>query len=622
MPEVQMNDSIRRILETGDTSSISSAFLWYDTPQGHEYWSRVEDAGRLNADSRGALMALVGLDETSNEVKSSPELLDPNPKTTEIEDMYKLKLAYINHDKLELVDSTKYGIVVGGPKVEVRPSCLAPVYTFDLDSYWISTHTVFGFNRVEDSQVEVMTKKNEAGEYELFGELNPIQKQFFKTLEEYLTFMLKLFSRQGSYREGGLLENIYLWTSRETVEMCLSSFSYGHFDYQSALHSTFYFRPKFSKEGVSFFTNLKDFERGRRTTTTIGRYLRKIAPQIKDAEIERAVEKYNKTFVKRDFTLKRGVSRKDFEHAYNGKQAEMLNPRTSSSRKSLANSCMRNMHIEGLSPAEVLGSGDFEILWLEDENGLIGGRVVVYLKKDSAPQAGPIYGVCEHSLDTLQEALDEMGAVGYDDASWQGARLLRIPVYGDDILMLYCDMAEEGWDDGEFIHLDHRDSDTNTQTTEGFVSAGHRTRCCDCGVGVHEDEVYYNDDGDVYCEHCFYRNYYTCDVTGDIISIEDSSSVYTSQSNLYWRASVQNPGQITVGPDVSCGECFYTDELWLTDDLYLDVDENFVSPRYAENNLTEVRGVYYTAEQLLKAGLNEEGEPLEEPQEEEKEEAA
>lgn len=592
-------DDVEKLLGTGDTSYLVSAFSWANTPQGYAYWDPIYTSGVLTDEARAYLQGFLDEDQT--------------PIKEEVKDKY--VFAYVSLDgegNLQFARTDRRGVILGGFTRERLRSCdLVESFKFKVDHYWNTNFTLRGTHDVEEGSFLSAVEVLEDGSYKVVGELDPVKKAFgFKNVEHYYTLMLKLFN-------GDLgISDPWLWNQRSDIE-AVAERSGANVDLRVATNATLFFRPEFTEDGVTAFLNVKDFERGRRSPTTAGRFFRKIMPQLTDAELEKAVDHYNKQFKKRDFTLVRGKDRKDFAHAYNSKQAEMLNPRTSCSRKSLANSCMRNMYIEGMSPAEVFASGDFEILWLEDDKGRIGGRVVVYLNEGGEPQAGPVYGVCEHSLDMLEQALKEMGAVDFDNANWSGARLLHISVYGDDILMPYCDMAEEGWDDGDFIHIDHRNSDVNLQSTEGYVSHGSRISCEECGDPVHEDELYTNDEGYCYCEHCYYELHSRCDITGEEVPSSDIGEVYTSQSRHYWRATIDNPGMITVGPSVDWTDCYYTGEDWLLEDMVEDVDGHSVSPRYAQNNLTEANGVWYTKEQLAENGLDEDGEPIAELEEEE-----
>jgi hypothetical protein len=94
-------------------------------------------------------------------------------------------------------------------------------------------------------------------------------------------------------------------------------------------------------------------------------------------------------------------------------------------------------------------------------------------------------------------------------------------------------------------------------------------------------------------------------MTSGIHRIDEVSLANTNQRRFLW-GSVRS-SEITVGTDVEIADCHYTDELWVVDDMVEDVDGNFISPIYAADNLTQVKGVWYTSQQLADNGLDEDG---------------
>jgi hypothetical protein len=36
-----IKEAVRRYLETGDSNYLGGAFLWFDSPQGHEHWKDI-----------------------------------------------------------------------------------------------------------------------------------------------------------------------------------------------------------------------------------------------------------------------------------------------------------------------------------------------------------------------------------------------------------------------------------------------------------------------------------------------------------------------------------------------------------------------------------------------------
>jgi hypothetical protein len=488
----------------------------------------------------------------------------------------------------------------------------AGVFFYNTDSY--STCTI----------VEVF----EDGSFEIVGEVDPVLKSFgIKTSDDLIKTYLMRHSCQ-------LHPDSYDWPAAEQVESLVYSCR-GDLDRSAAIEAAHYYRPRFMGDQVEIYMNLRDMQRNRRTKIRFGRFMRILLPKATDAQIEQIQNKYRERFIQREFTLHRGKSREDFRLAYNGTCVKSLNPRTNSTRKSLSNSCMQDMNIGGYSPAESYASGDFEILYLLDDKEHVAARVVVYVGGEGKPQSGPIYGSCEHSMDLLQAELDAMEAVTYEDASWKGAKLAKIEVYGGDYLICYCDLEGEAYDDGDYFIIGR--GNIEICTTQGYTGS-NRAYCCSCDNTIDEDEAYFNRHGDCYCESCYNDNYAICTLGGHEFDSDDAVDVLTSNSRYYYSASVANPRGITIdGSDVDYSECPYTGELWLLEDMEIDVDGDSVSPRYALNSMVIVDGELYSPEQLKEHGFDADGNKIEDDlnseadmqfdaiesaEEEEKEEAA
>lgn len=282
-----------------------------------------------------------------------------------------------------------------------------------------------------------------------------------------------------------------------------------------------------SKTGfIALYKTAKDRARDRLTSMKVGKAIRWMCQNLSDSEVERVVKKYNEVYEERDFTLHIGKERQDFAKAYGKRLTTSRDPRTTISRKSLHNSCMRGILVgEGISPAEVYASGDFHIAWLEDSEGKIAGRVVVYDNEGGEPQAGPVYGVCEHSLNKLEEYLESINAVKEcDHSSWEGAKVLRLTAYGN-IVGPYSDMETNLEFDGEYLVFDS-EGPIGFHSTSGLAS-GKGCICAECGEAHTPDEVTYASDvGDV-CNHCIEYNYVFCEGSGEYIHESNAVEVYT-----------------------------------------------------------------------------------------------
>lgn len=459
-----------------------------------------------------------------------------------------------------------------------------------------------GFRRVYVSTIKSLHNYGESRVIlnmdtdEPIGKVPPYMALFgLKSTKEVVNFYLtRRFKRMNHFSDQ---YDVFYYAARNT------QLRYSNYENMELLHL---FMPEFSSKGVSYYANYRDALRDRRTQTTYGRFARKVCPELSDADVEKITDSLREQFVKRDFTLHEGSASRDFEHAYQHDQAKSLNIYTTHARKSLANSCMRDDFGYNQHPAAVYGSGDFTIYWLEDEKGKIGGRVVVYTPANKKPQAGPVYGACEHSIEMLYDKLKEIDAELYDDSSWVGARLLKIPVCDEEYLMPFLDLDAEGYDDGDYFRISHTGVEYEFCSTEGTIYTHHKETCTECGEGVHEDEVYSSEEGYYYCECCYHEHYTNCAITGNEIRRDDAVDIYTNSRAFLW--GTRQYTIITVGDDQDYDSCYYTDELWWAEDMVYDADDNHVSPVYAKNNLTEVDGVWYTEDQLKAKEEEEKGE--------------
>lgn len=332
--------------------------------------------------------------------------------------------------------------------------------------------------------------------------------------------------------------------------------------------------------GISLYRDVKDHKRGRRTTMKAGRAFRHMFRNATDTSISEVTEAYIEYFTPRSFTFHSGYKAADFEAAYEGDTAVCRNPRTTQVRKNLATSCMQGVTRDGYSVGEAYASGDFHIAWLEDDNGRIAGRVVVGYKEDDCEFiSGPVYGVCEQSIDTLEAYLGAIKAVDSDDCGWTGLTLSVVggtesPVvpyldgdYSGDILnSTTIRILEEGYGDFNFSNTDGYTNDTRA--------------CENCEGECHEDQEYTTPDGECLCEDCFHQQYtYTDD--GDLIAIEDAvdAMFYTKHGRVL--SNVTHVDNAVYIEDL--------DEYWYTDNVsWCDTREDYYPTHLLESEEEEL----------------------------------
>ena len=334
---------------------------------------------------------------------------------------------------------------------------------------------------------------------------------------------------------------------------------------------------------ISIFQTRKDSDNDRQVAMKAGRAFKYILPELDDSEIALLGDQFRERFSLRRYTLKTGRDADNFVHAYSHTQAEMDNPRTTCTRKASAHSCMRykfkNLPVH---PVSVYASGDFEVIWLEDSNGLIAGRCVISVADGGRwPQAGPIYGVCEHSMDQIQAHLDSINAVGYEDgASWVGAKLNKVE-YESGFIGPYLDLLPQELEDGGDHLVIERGGEISASDYQGVLGNRHYTNCTECGDSLEEDEYYFSEYADEhYCECCYNNTHTYCDASNEMVHNDALSEVWlVNGSGNYITDFVSEYDRDT-------NFVYCTDGWWWADGdaIYCESEGEHISPKDYESD--------------------------------------
>lgn len=348
------------------------------------------------------------------------------------------------------------------------------------------------------------------------------------------------------------------------------------------------FVPEHSKKvpgGVSIYQNL---EKSKKDLSTAypkpGRAFRAMFPEATDSQIERWVDKFRELFPVNSYVLKVSGEAEDFRKAYKGEQVPTQNIRHTQSRKSIANSCMRyEFDLLPIHPVEVYASGDFKIFWTEAEGGRVGSRCVVYFPEGEKPQAGPIYGACEASLDRIEEELRKLDAALFTESDWVGAKLLAVPHKRGGYIGPYLDGDEKRLElVGDFLVVTHRGS-IDGENYSGILGEDESLYCEDCGDEVEEDEVYRSPDGECLCSTCYDANYIYCEHYEDTRPSE--GSVRACRLNRFGiLRSILISGEAAENDYTYCEQI---DEWWLTDSVVELADGTYTSVHSINQDLFE-----------------------------------
>lgn len=347
---------------------------------------------------------------------------------------------------------------------------------------------------------------------------------------------------------------------------------------------------------ISIYQNSDKYLADLHTPMKPGKAISTIAPELDNKTVDGLVTDFLDTFAHREYTVKTSSKPDDFRKVYTGRTVGTQNVNTTGTYKSLASSCMRYTFDDNdgpmnlaIHPTEVYGSGDFDIIWVEDAKGFIGGRVVVYMKHDSGiPQPSYIYGACQQALDMLKDYLDSIDACDIYDSDWSGARLLAVKDYDTQAYIgPYLDLEPRTLDP-HILPDGTKDSEGNANTKEYLVIGcgeldgnGYQgiysddvNRCYNCEENVHEDDTRYSEyTGNVYCDCCFNDEHFYCDWSDEYYHNDQRISVWYTTSDGSKRYH-----DVAEGCD-GYTWCEREGEYWDSDEvIYVESEDSFVSP--------------------------------------------
>lgn len=264
---------------------------------------------------------------------------------------------------------------------------------------------------------------------------------------------------------------------------------------------------------MSVYLSADDLEKGKRTSGKPAKILRKILPENPNINFEAFAVWFKETYflATQGLVFKSSKNRKDFAKVYTMKQASASDPRLGCSRKSLAASCMRYSFDHLIChPTEIYGSGDFEIVWIENSQEQLLARAIVCTRNGRYSNA-PIYTNSNLAADMLEAeiAKRKQACEQPDKATWINAELLRIENHNcDELIAPYFDNYSSAKDLGDKLKIS-RHGELELTTTSGVIS-DHEYHCESCNTGLSEYDTHYAQDG-CYCEDCFHDQFFYCE---------------------------------------------------------------------------------------------------------------
>ena len=353
------------------------------------------------------------------------------------------------------------------------------------------------------------------------------------------------------------------------------------FNWRSRLHCFVPVRSKISVGKISVYKDLDMRLQDRQTAMKPGRAISAMFPELDHKQVIVLTDDFLNKFRTRDFKLSVGTDKSDFKEAYSWHQSEMENIETTCTRKSSASSCMRYDfdHLK-CHPAEVYGSGDFEVIKVSDGNDRIAGRCVVYTAHVSGvPQAGPMYGVSEQALDMIEAHLVKIGAE-FIDPNWSGSKLIAIrsgSVDEPSFIGPYLDVEPRSLflsECGKFL-IQGYDGEIDASQYQGILSeAGGQCECC--GDRVNPDDCMYSEHyGGDCCDYCFNENHFYCEYAEEHFHVDDMKEAYSIAQNGRKLTLHVSEYALEHSDFVECSD----DNHWHIDDAHFCESEDcFISP--------------------------------------------
>lgn len=287
-----------------------------------------------------------------------------------------------------------------------------------------------------------------------------------------------------------------------------------------------------------------------RTPMKMGRAIRTMFPCLTDSEVDRIVDKHRRLYGQRDWVLREATTGTAIGEVYGMPYADTRNLETTHNHKALCNSCMRYDFTScdhgslPVHPATMYGQDEWVLAYLiEDGTGLLGGRVIIHRNPNGRVTAGPVYGVCQDSVDTLQEYLDDQGIPFADYGDWVGAKLTYIPhsSHGTDYTIgAYLDVeprrGEVDYDEKTITIT--REYGVDFSNYSGRIPVRKMKPCDCCGEHIDPEELYEVSGGHEYCYECRDYNCFQCECCGSYCMDSEVTEAY------HYGRSGSNPAYI------------------------------------------------------------------------------
>ena len=359
---------------------------------------------------------------------------------------------------------------------------------------------------------------------------------------------------------------------------------------------------------ISLYLSVSDMEKNKRTIGKAGKLLRKAFPFISEKSAESFAVKFKDQFYTptQGLVVKTSVKPESFAQVYTMKQAPASDPKLGNGLSSLAASCMRYdfNHLDA-HPCSIYGSGDFQIVWVENAIGQLMARCIVAIRDERFAPSN-IYTNSDIATKTLQEYLNAESDKAQENVtqSWVNCRLLKVESSGG-FLAPYLDHYQGAVESrcGGYWRITNNSAEIEFTTTSG--ESGSPYTCDSCGCSVNEDESCYANDMTL-CESCYCDNFSHCDSCEESCANEDMVNVSGTNDSFCEYCARNNDDVYELDTEWQNITYVHVDSIIVDSDdhiHHIDADTWFVSDidgeAYGIDDLANVPTQNLTHEQAL-----------------------
>ncbi len=199
----------------------------------------------------------------------------------------------------------------------------------------------------------------------------------------------------------------------------------------------------------------------------------------------------------------------------------------------------------------------FEMLIMHSGNDF--ARAIVHKLDNGRKLLGVIYATAEHLLDEMQKYAIGQNWILCADNSQDKTVWIMSGLYFCDGEIPYMDILTSGEIYDNLLTVSYNSGSFELRNQNGGLEGDHH--CENCGDHIYEDDVYDDDDGNVYCEHCFNEKFIWCPNCGNAIHNNDTVYIQNKEIHVCQYCADEHYYKCE-----TCGNYFKLDNVQILDD--------------------------------------------------------